>query len=161
MSVCQPAHSAESEQATAKEAVAKVREAVALLSREGEKGLAAFRKQKPPFVWKDSYVFISDCARGTILAHPYQPAREGEPIAAGPTYAGVTAAERAAAQCKAALRPGGGWYAYSFARPGTSDIVRKVSYLLKVPGSGWIAGAGVYDAKTPIEDFEKLTEASQ
>ena len=155
-----PAFTAGDRQATAEEVVAKVREAVALLSREGENGLANFRKLQSPFVWKDSYVFVADCERGIILAHPYQPEREGRPIAAGPTYAGVTAAERASAQCAAARRPGGGWWAYRFPEPGTPNVVRKVSYLLMVPGRRWIAGAGVYDATTPIKDFEAITGAS-
>jgi cytochrome c len=152
--------SGEGRQATAEEVVAKVREAVALLSREGEKGLANFREPQSSFVWKDSYVFVADCERGIILAHPYQPEREGSLIAAGPTYAGVTAAERASAQCEAARQPGGGWWAYRFPKPGTTNVVRKVSYLLMVPGSRWIAGAGVYDATTPIKDFEAITGTS-
>jgi cytochrome c len=139
--------SGEGRQATAEEVVAKVREAVALLSREGEKGLANFREPQSSFVWKDSYVFVADCERGIILAHPYQPEREGSLIAAGPTYA-------------AARQPGGGWWAYRFPKPGTSNAVRKVSYLLMVPGSRWIAGAGVYDATTPIKNFEAITGAS-
>ena len=155
------ARSAEGDRATAAEAVAKVREAVALLSKEGEDGLAVFRKSKSRFVWKDSYVFVTDCERGIILAHQYPPERVGKPIAAGPTYAGVTAAERAAAQCAAALRPGGGWWEYRFPEPGTQNIARKVSYLLTVPGKTWVVGAGVYDSTTPIEDFEKITKAGQ
>lgn len=155
------ARSAEREHATAEEVVARVREAAALLAKEGEQGLAALRKPNAPFVWKDSYVFVADCDRGIILANPYQPKREGKPIAAGPTYAGVSAAERAAAQCEAALRPDGGWWAYRFPEPGTQNIVRKVSYLLTVPGSRWIVGAGVYDSTTPIEEFEKKTKAGQ
>jgi cytochrome c len=155
------AYSAEPGRATADEVVARVREAVVLLSNEGEQGLAALRKPASHFVWKDSYVFVADCESGIILANPYQLEREGKPIAAGATYAGVTAAERAAAQCAAAHRPNGGWWAYRFPEPGTQKIIRKVSYLLMVPGTNWLVGAGVYDATTSIEDLETATEAGR
>ena len=155
------APSAEPGRVTTDEVVARVREAVALLSKEGERGFAAHRKPKSHFVWKDSYVFVSDCKKGIILANPYQPEREGKPIAAGATYAGLTAAERAAAQCATVDRPNDGWWAYHFPEPGTQKIIRKVSYLLMVPGTKWLVGAGVYDATTPIEDLEKATEAGR
>ena len=151
---------AEGERATAEEVVDKVKQAAAVLAEEGEAGLASFRGPRSPYIWKDTYVFVSDCDRGIVLAHPFQPEREGKPIADGATYGGVTAAERAEAQCAAARRPGGGWWAYRFPEPGGAELVRKVSYLLLVPGRSWIVGAGVYDETTPIEEFEPVSRAA-
>jgi hypothetical protein len=145
--------------ATPEEVVAKVRQAAAMLAKDGEAGLPAFRGPASAYVWKDSYVFVSDCGQGVILAHPYQPKREGQPIAAGPTYDGVTAAERQKAQCETAARPDGGWWEYRFPKPGAALPMRKVSYLLAVPGRSWIVGAGVYDATTPLSRLEAVSNA--
>lgn len=148
------------EHATAQEAVKKVREAVALLEKQGEAGLEEFHGKASPFVWKDSYVFVSNCATGIIMANPLQPDREGKPIADGPTYGGVTAAQRAEEQCATARKPGGGWWAYTFAHPGTAKPTRKVSYMTMVPDHPWIVGAGVYDDTTPLSKFEEISRAT-
>ncbi|MFA9387678.1 MAG: hypothetical protein ACERIE_06380, partial [Methyloceanibacter sp.] len=50
---------------------AKVREAADYLAKKGRGGLEIFNKADSPFVWKDTYVFVFDCAAGiTDLAHP-------------------------------------------------------------------------------------------
>jgi cytochrome c len=152
---------AEEERATAEEVVVKVKQAAAVLAEEGEAGLSAFRGPRSAYVWKDTYVFVADCDRGIILAHPFQPEREGKRIADGPTYGGITAAERAEAQCAAARQPGGGWWVYYFPKPGGVEPVRKVSYHLMVPGRSWGVGAGVYDETTPIQEFEAVTGAAR
>jgi cytochrome c len=153
--------SAEEERATAEEVVQKVKQAATVLAKEGEAGLTAFRGPQSSYVWKGTYVFVSDCDRGITLAHPFQPEREGKRIADGPTYGGVTAAERAEAQCAAARQPGGGWWTYPFPEPGRAEPVRKVSYVLLVPGRSWIVSAGVYDETTPIEEFEAVSRAAR
>ena len=71
------------EAASPAEVVAKVREAAALLGLQGAAGLATLQNRDGPFVFKDSYVFASDCGSGILLAHPVQPERNGQPIAAG------------------------------------------------------------------------------
>ena len=58
------------------------------IAEAGEAGLARFRGKGSDYVWKDTYVFVSDCDRSILLAHPILPEREGQPIAAGPTYGG-------------------------------------------------------------------------
>jgi signal transduction histidine kinase len=150
-------HAAEPGAATAEEVVAKVKAAAAELQDGGDAALARFRGKDSAHVWKDSYVFVSDCGQGILVAHPFQPEREGQKIAAGPAYGGVTAAEREQAQCSAAERPGGGWYAYPFPKPGADGTARKISYLLAVPGRPWIVGAGIYDQDTPLDQLERLS----
>ena len=83
-----------SDQATPEEVVQKVREAVLYLAEAGEAGLTKFRGKGSVYVWKDTYVFVSDCDRGVLLAHPIMPEREGQPIAAGPSYGGVRGRRR-------------------------------------------------------------------
>ena len=72
----------------------------------------------------------------------------------------MTAAQRAEAQCAAARKPGGDWWAYNFSRPGATRPTRKVSYMMMVPGRTWLVGAGVYDRNTPIEQFEAISRAA-
>lgn len=156
----QPARAADGEHATAEEVVHKVRDAVVVLEEQGEAGLPAFRGKESKYVWKDTYVFVSDCGTGVILANPLQPDREGKRIADGPTYDGVTAAERAKAQCAVARQPGGGWWAYRFPGKDGAKPVRKVSFMMMVPGRSWLVGAGVYDETTPIEAFEAISRAA-
>lgn len=131
------------------EVVQKVEEAARRLAGTGEAGLAEFRGKGSVHV-QDTYVFISDCDKGTIVADPLMPEGEGKPIAAGPTYGGVTAAQRAAAQCAAAREPDGGWLEYPFPKPGEEQPSRKITYMLAVPGTPYVVGAGVYaDAAAP------------
>ena len=145
------------EQATPEEVVQKVQEAVLYLTEAGEAGLAKFRGKGSDYVWKDTYVFVSDCDKSITLAHPLMPEREGQPIAAGPTYGGVTAAWRASAQCEAGRKPGGGWFEYPFPKPGAMDPSRKISYVLAVPGTPYVVGAGVYDEETTLDELEAVS----
>ena len=147
--------------ATPAEVAAKVRAAAALLAEQGQSGLAVLKERNGPFVFKDSYVFASDCGRGILLAHPIQPERNGQPIAAGAAYGGVSAADRAQAQCAVGTAPGGGWFAYPFPKPGAAEPSRKVSYLLPVPGTSWIVGAGVYDETDTIEALTRISDAAR
>jgi signal transduction histidine kinase len=147
--------------ATPAEVVAEVRAAAALLAEQGQAGLAALQDRHGRFVFKDSYVFASDCGKGVLLAHPIQPERNGQPIAAGPAYGGLSAADRAKAQCAVGTTSGGGWWAYPFPRPGTAEPSRKVTYFLPVPGTNWIVGAGVYDETDTIEALTRISDAAQ
>jgi len=152
---------AASDRATAEEVVQKVRAAAAVLAREGERGLAEFRGKTSPFVWKDTYVFVSNCNTGVLLAHPFQPERQGQLIAAGPSYGGVTAADRANGQCTAARQPGGGWYEYPFPKPGETVPARKITYLMSVDGQPYIVGAGIYDDTTTLDELRKIGQATK
>jgi cytochrome c len=145
------------DQATPEEVVQKVREAVLYIAEAGEAGLAKFRGKGSRYVWKDTYVFASDCDRSILLAHPIMPEREGQPIAAGPTYRGVTAAWRASAQCEAGQKPGGGWFEYPFPKPGAREPSRKISYMLAVPGTPYVVGAGVYDEEKALDELEAVS----
>jgi cytochrome c len=147
--------------ATPAEVVAQVRAAAALLAEQGQAGLAALQDRHGRFVFKDSYVFASDCGKGVLLAHPIQPERNGQPIAAGPAYGGLSAADRAKAQCAVGTSARGGWWAYPFPKPGTAEPSRKVTYFLPVPRTSWIVGAGVYDETDTIAALTRLSDAAR
>ena len=135
----------------------KVREAARYLAEGGGEGLARFKGKGSEYVWKDTYVFVADCNKRTIVAHPTMPERDGRPIADGPTYGGVSAAQRADAQCGAARRPGGGWFEYPFPKPGEERPSRKITYMLAVPGTPYVVGAGVYDETLTLEQLQAVS----
>jgi cytochrome c len=143
--------------ATPEEVVGKVREAARYLAEAGGDGLARFKGKGSEYVWKDTYVFVADCNKRTIVAHPIMPERDGRPIADGPTYGGVSAAQRAEAQCAAAGKPGGGWFEYPFPKPGEERPSRKVTYMLAVPGTPYVVGAGVYGETVSLGELEALS----
>jgi hypothetical protein len=93
---------------------------VLYLAEAGEAGLAKFRGKGSDYVWKDTYVFVSDCDKSILLAHPIRPEREG------------SRSWRASAQCEAGRKPGGGWFEYPFPKPGAREPSRKISYVLAV-----------------------------
>jgi cytochrome c len=61
------------EKATPQEVIQKVHAAANALSQSGESGLAEFDQRHSPWVWKDTYIFVFDCAKGTTAAHPIRP----------------------------------------------------------------------------------------
>src|SRR2546425_1120224 len=59
------------DKATAQEVIAKVREAASTLSKTGD--LAQFNQKQGPWVWKDTYIFVEDCDKKVVAAHPFKP----------------------------------------------------------------------------------------
>lgn len=57
------AHTVAGDAATPQEVIAKVKEAAAYLQKNGKAGLKAFDSADSTFVFKDTYVFVYDCAR--------------------------------------------------------------------------------------------------
>lgn len=85
---------------------AKVREAADYLAKKGRGGLEIFNKADSPFVWKDTYVFVFDCAAGIAdLAHPVASTRNRW-VATDKDAAGNVVGPK---MCMAAERPAGGW----------------------------------------------------
>ncbi len=141
--------------------IAKVREAAAFLGKEGEAGLSSFEGEGSPFIWKDTYVFVLDCAADTIPAHAV-PASRGVKIsglrdANGKAYG--------AEMCSAAGKPGGSWAEYVWPKPVEGDdggvvyskeAYRKVSYMLAVEGQPYQVGAGIYNDPMSLAELDAL-----
>jgi hypothetical protein len=64
--------------ATAQEVVAKVKEAASTLSKTGD--VTQFDQKSGPWVWKDTYIFIHDCSKKVVAAHPIKPEMSGEDL---------------------------------------------------------------------------------
>ncbi len=151
------------EAATPQEVIAKVKEAAAYLAKNGKSGLKAFDSADSSFVWKDTYVFVFDCAAGLAdVGHPVSTTKE-QKIATNKDATGRVIGPEL---CKAAARPGGGWVEYMWWKPikveGEKQLTyaktmsRKVSYMLSVNGQPYEVGAGVYNDTLTIKDLNAL-----
>ena len=151
------------EAATPQEVIAKVKAAAAYLAKNGKSGLKTFDSANSPFVWKDTYVFVYDCAAGLAdVAHPVPETKEKKIAADKDATGRVTGPE----MCQAAARPDGGWIEYMWWKPvkveGTKQLTyakkisRKVTYMLNVKGQPYQVGAGVYNDSLTVKDLNAL-----
>ena len=142
------------EKAAAQEVIQKVQEAAKSLSQSGEAGLAQFDKRDGPWVSKDTYVFVFDCAKGTIAAHPFRADLVGKDDT---ELKGTKGTEFFPRLCEATKIPAGVWVEYWWPKPGEKEGSRKISYALGVRNTPYIVGAGIYDDKATITELQKLT----
>lgn len=148
--------------ATPEEVIAKVHAAAGYIATEGEAGLSLFDEAETDYVWKDSYVFVWDCAADKVVAHPV-PANRGLTIS---TISDMTGKALGPPLCAAAKRPQGGWVEYSWPRtmhPAgadnleyTGEPARKVTYMLSVDGQPYQVGAGIIDETDTLEQLDAL-----
>jgi hypothetical protein len=141
--------------ATPQEVVAKVREAANTLSKTGD--LAQFNQKQGPWVWKDTYIFVNDCDKKVVVAHPLRPEQLGNDFGAIKDTRGNTLYPDREGFCKAAKQPSGTWIEYWWPKPGEKEGSRKVSYYLSAKGTPYVVGAGVYDDKATIAELSKLS----
>jgi hypothetical protein len=100
---------AEAEVATAEEAITKVRAAARLLHDRGASSYADFNQRDSKWVWKDSYVFVYDCRKDRMIAHPMRPDLVGKPIMQITDNTGKPIFKDL---CKAGNEARGGWVEY-------------------------------------------------
>ena len=142
------------DKATPQELVQKVQEAAASLSKSGESGVAAFNNKPSPWVWKDTYIFVLDCGKGVMAAHPVKPELIGKVLTSLTDANGKPALELL---CAATKNANGTWAEYSIPKPGEKEPSRKISYAHRVEGTTYVVGAGIYDPQAQLSDLEKLT----
>jgi cytochrome c len=143
------------DKATAQEVVAKVREAASALTKTGD--LAQFNQKQGPWVWKDTYIFVDDCDKKVVVAHPLKPEQVGQDFGSIKDTKGKTLYPDPQAFCDAAKKPSGVWIEYWWPKPGEKEGSRKISYYLGAKGTPYVVGAGIYDDKATIADLSKLS----
>jgi cytochrome c len=143
--------------ATAQEVVAKVREAASTLSKTGD--VAQFSQKQGPWVWKDTYIFIYDCDKKVMAAHPIKPEMIGQEISSiKDAKSGKIIIPDAAAFCKTVKdTPSGVWKEFWWPKPGEKEASRKLAYYLSAKGTPYVVIAGVYDDKITIAEVSKLS----
>ena len=139
--------------ATAQEVVAKVREAASILSKTGD--VAQFNQKQSPWVWKDTYIFVDDCSKMVVAAHPLRPEQLGHDFMALKDTKGNSVFPKG--WCDAAKKPSGTWVEYWWPKPGEKEASRKLSYYLCASGTHYVVAAGVYDDKTSMAEASKLS----
>jgi cytochrome c len=143
------------DKATAQEVVARVREAASTLSKTGD--LAPFKQKQAPWVWKDTYIFVDDCDKKVVAAHPLVPEQVGTDIMSIKDTRGKTLYPDPQSFCAAAKKPSGVWVEYWWPKPGQKEGSRKISYYLGAKGTPYVVGAGIYDDKATIAELSKLS----
>jgi cytochrome c len=145
------------EHATAQEVIAKVREAASALSMTGD--LAQFNQKQGPWVWKDTYIFIQDCNKKVMAAHPIKPEQIGQDISSiKDAKTGKSIFPDSEAYCKMVQdSPSGTWGEYWWPKLGEKEPSRKITYHLSAKGTPYIVNAGVYDDKATVKELSKLS----
>jgi hypothetical protein len=156
---------------TAKELFEKVGEAVLFLMENGDAALEAMSQPAGdnPFIWKDTYIFTIDCPKKIIVTHPNPNIvnapkmwnlkdPNGKPLLPN--------------LCKAAAEhENGGWYDYFWPKKQSKDskttasklgdketLARKISFSIRVPGTDYTLGAGIYDDTLTVEELNAQTK---
>jgi cytochrome c len=143
------------EAATPAEVIAKVKEGAAFLSASGEAGLAEFNDPAGRWAFKDTYVFVYDCQKGICAAQSFNRSIVGKPIEEITDARGAPVGNMI---CEAAAFEAGRWIEYYFPEAGTGIVMRKLSFIYPVPGTPYVAGAGIYGGDEKVEDLNKQLE---
>jgi len=155
--VCAAAPS-EADVGSAEETVNKVRAAARFLHEKGPSAYADFNQKDGKWVWKDSYVFVYDCRKDRMIAHPMRPDLVGKPILQITDNAGKYIFKEL---CKAGNEPRGGWVEYSWPKPGAGRLSRKISYATTADisfATGIQVSAGIYDEGITLPELAKVLE---
>ena len=143
--------------ATPQDVVAKVKEAASTLSKTGD--VTQFDQRQGPWVWKDTYIFIYDCDKKIMAAHPIKPEMIGQDISSiKDAKSGKIIIPDAASFCKTAMNtPSGVWKEFWWPKPGEKEPSRKLAYYLNAKGTPYLVIAGVYDDKETIAEASKVS----
>ena len=116
--------------------------AAALVAEEGEGAFPELRDQTGPFVFMDTYVFVT-APDGTGLVNPGHPSMEGVNIIDLRDAEGNLIAGR---YIPAALEHGSAWVDYQWYKPGDNTVSLKRTYVRSVQADGetLVVGSGYY-----------------
>ncbi|WP_022667524.1 cache domain-containing protein [Desulfospira joergensenii] len=143
------------EKATPAEVYEMVLKAAAVVGQLGQGGLDALSNTKE-FVWKDSYVWATNCDKKILVAHPNKKligldltkVYDKNPDASKRKLHNLE-------MCKGASNPNGVWVEYWWEKLGETQPSRKISFMVQVPGQPYQVTAGIYDDTTTIEELNK------
>jgi hypothetical protein len=141
--------------ATPKEVYRKVTEAAQFLSREGKSGLKEFENANGRFVWKDSFVWVTECEKNYCLPTP------------GSKDLGLNLSQMKCYQTgklyilslcdQVADNPGGAWVEYWLPREGFDKPQRKVSFMMQVPNSPYQVVSDIFDDSITMEELKRIS----
>jgi len=150
-----PSVAVSQDKATAQEVIAKVKQAASALSKTGD--VTQFNQKQGPWVWKDSYIFIQDCGKKLVAAHPIKAEQIGQPLTSvKDAKTGVAIFPDGWCE-KVESSPSGTWDEYWWPKPGESEPSRKLAYHLRAKGTDYVVSAGIYDDKATVAELSKLS----
>jgi hypothetical protein len=132
----------------------KVNEACAVLQKEGPAAFPKFCGKGSPFIYEGTYIAVQDLNTGEEYVHPIQYKLVGQKLknmkdAKGkPVFVIMSDLVR---------EKGEGWVAYDWPKPGTGDIVHKISFVKKCTmsnGADVVLISGLYNYSQ--DDVAKL-----
>lgn len=133
--------------------VENVHKAAKLLKTQGETGLKIVSDPTSEFNTGDDYIFIIDVEKSLVVSNPRFPERTGgnirEHLDWNKEHYGVRL-------CEVAMQ-GGGWIEFVWPKPGTTEGVRKISYIYPIPGLRYTVCAGIYNESMPIDELNKMS----
>lgn len=145
------------DKASPKEVIMKARQAAMLLSKHGIEALSTLRDHSSPFSWKDTYVFVVNCSADLVMSNPGFPGRVGGDILQHKDYRGKPYGIEL---CEAASNTKGAWIEYSWPKAGETIPLRKISYVISVPGQPYQVGAGIYDSNYTLQELNEMIRNS-
>ena len=142
-------------QATPQEVYDKVTEAARYLEKTGEEGLQEFEKTNGRFVWKDTYVFITQCEGYYCLPSPK---RKEIGLDVSKIKCFKTDKLYILNLCGEVLsEPAGAWAEFWWPREGFDEPQRKVSFMKQVPNTSYQVVGDTFDDATSLEDLRKIS----
>lgn len=142
-------------QATPQEVFDFVTEAARYLEKTGTAGLQEFEKPNGRFVWKDTYVFITQCEGYYCLPSPK---RNEIGLDVSKIKCFKTEKLYILNLCGEALSdPAGAWTEFWWPREGFAEPQRKVSFMKQVPNTTYQVVSDTFDDVTPLEALRKIS----
>ena len=142
--------------ATPQEVYQKVAEAAQFLAESGEKGLKEFENPRGKFVWKDTYVWVTECAKNYCLPTPKS---RDLGLSLSQMKCHQTGRLYILGLCDdMAAHPEGAWVEHWQPRPGFDQPQRKVSFMKPVPNSPYQVISDIFDDTTTLEQLNKISK---
>lgn len=141
--------------ATPQEVYQKVAEAARFLVETGEKGLKEFENPKGRFVWKDTFVWVTECEKNYCLPTPKS---RDIGLSLSHMKCRLTGKLYVLSLCDdMAAHPTGSWVEHWQPKPGSDSPARKVSFMMQVPNSPYQVVSDVFDDTTPLEQLQEIS----
>ena len=108
--------------------IAKVNDACALLAKEGPVAFPKFCGKGSPFIYEGTYLAVQDLNSGEAYVHPIQYKMVGQKLKSQKDAKGKPIF---VIMSDLAREKGEGWVEYYWPKPGTQEIVHKISFVKK------------------------------
>jgi cytochrome c len=131
----------------------KVKEAYYFLTELKQAGIMVFNDKHGQFSWKNTYVFVLNCATQTLIAHPKSSDFEGSSIAHIQDKKGLHYLREA---CLGANSANGIWIEYWWEKQNQKKLSRRILYMISVPAINLQVAASINNSVDSLENLKKI-----